>query len=79
MARIQYQPASRDRGFKPQQLSTAGINRMREDSSRLLQGLEAVRREELAQRERVSQAMKANDAYTKEAEARNYEIQILLF
>lgn len=76
MARIQYQPASRDRGFKPQQLSTAGINRMREDSSRLLQGLEAVRREELAQRERVSQAMKANDAYTKEAEARNYEIQI---
>ncbi len=64
MARISYQPAGRSRGFNPEQLSTAGISRLREESNRIVEGMEKARRAEKEQRERELQALKEDAAYT---------------
>ncbi len=57
MARIQYQPAARSRGFAPPKLSTAAIDRMRDESNRLIQGMERRRRAEREQDRQDLQAM----------------------
>ena len=76
MARIQYRPASRSKGFRPQQLSTAGIARMREESNRLIQGMERRRRAEKDQRDQNLQAMKENAAYTEQITRENNAIEM---
>lgn len=76
MARIQYRPASRSKGFRPQQLSTAGIARMREESNRLIQGMERTRRAEKDQRDQNLQAMKENAAYTEQITRENNAIEM---
>ena len=76
MARIQYQSAARSRGFSPQQLSTAGIDRMREDSNRLIQGMERRRRSENERRDEELQAMKEDAAYTERIERENHKIAL---
>jgi soluble lytic murein transglycosylase-like protein len=75
MARIQYQPAGRSRGFKPRQISTAGISRMREESNRMIANMERNRQAEKEQRDRELQAIKENNAYTERVERQNFEIQ----
>ena len=76
MARIQYQPTARSRGFRPQQLSTAGIDRMREESNRLIQGMERRRRAEKEQRDKDLQAMKEDAAYTEQITRENNAIEL---
>ena len=76
MARIQYQPTARSRGFRPQQLSTAGIDRMREESNRLIQGMERRRRAEKDQRDQNLQAMKEDAAYTEQITRENMAIEL---
>ena len=76
MTRIQYRPASRSKGFRPQQLSTAGIARMREESTRLIQGMERTRRAEKEQRDQNLQAMKENAAYTEQITRENNAIEL---
>ena len=76
MARIQYRPASRSKGFRPQQLSTAGIARMREESNRLIQGMERRRRAEKDQRDQNLQAMKEDAAYTEQITRENNAIEM---
>ena len=63
MARIQYNPSARSRGFNAPQLSTAGINRMREESNRIIQNMQERRRAENEQRAKNLQAMKEDAAY----------------
>jgi hypothetical protein len=82
MARIRYNPSAKRRGFRTQQLSTAGIDRMREESNRLVQGMRSRHQAEDAQRERERRAMEADQAYqeriTKEnnaIEQRNLQIE----
>ena len=76
MARIQYQPAARSRGFKPRQLSTAGINRMREESNRMIQNMERNRQAEKEQRDRELQALEEDNAYKARIEKENFEIEM---
>ena len=76
MARIQYQPASRSRGFKPRNLSTAGINRMREESNRIIQNMEKNRQAEKEQRDRDLQAIKENNEYEAQIERENFNTQL---
>lgn len=76
MARIQYQPASRKKGFQPQQISSAGISRMREESNRLIQGLENNRRAEMEQRDREFQALQSDAAYTERITKENRDIEL---
>ena len=76
MARIQYRPSAQRRGFRAQQLSTEGISRMREESNRIIQGMERRRRAEKEQADRNLQAMGENAAYTERALKQNREIAL---
>ena len=76
MARIQYRPAARGRGFSAPQLSTAGISRMREESNRLIQGMQQRRQDEMEQRNRELQAMKDDIAYTNRINEENQRIKL---
>jgi len=76
MARIQYNPSARSRGFRTQQLSTEGISRMREESNRIIQGMERRRRAEKEQRDENLQAMRDNAAYTERITKENQAIQM---
>ena len=76
MARIQYRPSARARGFNPQQLSTAGIDRMREESNRIIRGMErqnaAIEKQELQN----LQAMRDNAAYQERMMRENQAIEM---
>ena len=74
MARLQYQPATRARGFQPIQLSRAGIARMDEEGNRVIRNLEQQRDAENNQRRDNLQAMKANSAYEQQEQERNRRI-----
>ncbi len=76
MARIQYRPSARSRGFSPQQLSTAGIDRMREESNRLIQGMRSRHQAEDEQRERERRAMEADQAYQERITKENNDIEL---
>ena len=74
MARLQYQPATRPRGFQPIQLSRAGIARMEEESNRVIRNLEKQRDATNQQRRDNLQAMQANSAYEIREQERNRQI-----
>lgn len=76
MARIQYQPAARSRGFAPPKLSTAAIDRMRDESNRLIQGMERRRRAEREQDRQDLDAMQSNAEYTRDMEEQNFKTQL---
>ena len=76
MARIQYQPAARSRGFAPPKLSTAAIDRMRDESNRLIQGMERRRRAEREQDRQDLDAMQSNAEYTRNIEEQNFKTQL---
>ena len=76
MARIQYQPAARSRGFAPPKLSTAAIDRMREESNRLIQNMERRRRAEREQDRQDLQAMQSNAEYTRNIEQDNFKTRL---
>ena len=76
MARIQYQPAARSRGFAPPKLSTAAIDRMRDESNRLIQGMERRRRAEREQDRQDLQAMQSNAEYTRDIEQQNFKTSL---
>ncbi len=74
MARLQYQPATKPRGFEPVQLSRAGIARMEEEGNRVIRNLEKQRDAVNQQRREDLQAMQANSAYEMRARERNQRI-----
>ena len=74
MARLQYQPATKPRGFQPVQLSRAGIARMEEEGNRVIRNLEKQRDATNQQRRENLQAMQGNAAYEQRARERNQEI-----
>ena len=76
MARIRYKSSAKRRGFNPQQLSTAGIDRMREESNRLIQGMRSRHQAEDEQRERERRAMEADQAYQERITKENNDIEL---
>ena len=74
MARLQYQPATKPRGFQPIQLSRAGIARMEEEGNRVIRNLEQQRDATNKQRRDNLQAMQENSAYEQRARERNQNI-----
>lgn len=75
MARLQYQPATKTRGFQPIQLSRAGIARMEEEGNRVIRNLERQRDATNQQRQDDLRAMQANSAYEQDARIRNQNIR----
>ena len=76
MARIQYKPSARSRGFRAQQLSTEGISRMREESNRLIEGMRRRHQAEDEQRERERRALEADQAYQEQITKENNAIEL---
>jgi len=76
MARIRYQPATKTKGFQPIQLTTAGISRMREETNRVVQGMEKNLAAEQRQRKENLQAMQENAAYTEQITKENRDIEV---
>ncbi len=74
MARLQYQPATKPRGFQPIQLSRAGIARMEEEGNRVVRNLQKERDATIRQRQDNLQAMQANAAAEQRAQEKNQEI-----
>ena len=75
MARIQYRPSAQRKGFSPNKLSTEGISRMREESNRIIQGLEENRRAEAEQRAVEARAMESDAAYAMRVANENFATQ----
>lgn len=76
MARIRYQPATKTKGFQPIQLSTAGISRMREETNRVVGGMQQNLRAEQEQQKKNLQAMQDNAAYTERITKENRAIEV---
>lgn len=74
MARVQYQGAARASGYRPQQVDERGLARLREEGERKVRGMQAVADAEIENRRRALQAMKEDEAYTKQAMQRDYQI-----
>ena len=72
---VQFRGATKARGFSPQQVSDAAISRMREESNRVVQGMQAAAQSDISQRQRIAQEMKENQQYEQTARKRNYDIQ----
>lgn len=75
MARIQYRPSAQGKGFNPNKLSTEGISRMREESSRIVQGLKETRQAEAKQAAINLRAMESDAAYTERITKENNAIE----
>jgi len=75
MARLQFQPSTQRKGFKPVQVSTEGISRMREETNRVVQGMKRNAEAEKAQRDRELQALKEDAAYSEKIAQQNYETE----
>ena len=76
MARIRYQPATKTKGFQPIQLSTAGISRMREETDRVVGGMQQNLRAEQNQQKEILKAMQDNAAYTEQITKENKAIEV---
>lgn len=76
MARIRYKSSAKRRGFKPQELSTVGIARMREESNRLIEGMRSRHQAEDQQRERERQALASDQAYQEQITKENNAIEL---
>ena len=75
MARLQFQPSTQRKGFKPVQVSTEGISRMREETNRVVQGMQKNADAEKAQRDRELQAIREDAAYSEKIAEQNYQTE----
>lgn len=76
MARIQYNPQAKSRGFNPQQITTEGVSRMREESNRVIKNLQDNIDIERQQRQAELKAMQTNAALVEKQFAENTRIAL---
>ena len=75
MARLTHNPTRPDSTFRPLQISTAEITRMREETARIVDNMERNRRAELEQGMANLKAMRENAEYQQLQQQRNFEIE----
>tara|TARA_R110001606_G_scaffold322327_1_gene469212 strand:- start:43 stop:2679 length:2637 start_codon:yes stop_codon:yes gene_type:complete len=76
MARIRYQPATKTKGFQPVQLTKDGISRMREETNRVVGGMQQNLKAEQEQQKKNLDAMRDNAAYTEQITKENRAIEV---
>jgi hypothetical protein len=74
MARRQYTPGTKARGFNAVQVSNANLARLEEEGNRVLQNMQAQRNADLENRQRTLSEMQSNANYTQNALDRNFQI-----
>jgi len=75
MARLQFKSSTQRKGFNPVQVSSQGLSRMREETNRVVQGMERNAAAEKEQRDRELQALKEDTAYSERMADINYRIE----
>ena len=75
MKQAQFKRAAQSPGFRPIQVTGGEISRMREESSRVIQGMRDVRDAEIKNRERELSDVKENQRAEAAARERNFQIQ----
>ena len=74
MARRQYTPGTKARGFNAVQVSNANLAQLEAAGNRVLQNMQAQRNADLENRQRTLNAMQSNANYTQNALDRNFQI-----
>jgi len=74
MARRQYTPGTKARGFNAVQVSNANLAQLEAAGNRVLQNMQAQRNADLENRQRTFDAMQSNANYTQNALDRNFQI-----
>ena len=74
MAR-QFQGAAKGRGFNPIPISSANINRMREENERILRGMKERRESERRNEESQLRDMQADAAYYEKVRSRDFKVE----
>jgi len=74
MARRQYTPGTKARGFNAVQVSNANLAQLEAEGNRVLQNMQAQRNADLENRQRTFNAMQSNANYTQNALDRNFQI-----
>jgi len=72
---VQYRGAAKSKGFSPQQVSDAAISRMREESNRVQQGMQAAAAADISNRKQVQADMQTNQKIERAGRERNQKIQ----
>lgn len=75
MKQVQYRGAAKAKGFSPQQVSDAAISRMREESNRVQQGMQAAAAADISNRRQVQADMQTNQKIERAGRERNQKIQ----
>lgn len=75
MKQAQFRRSAQSGGFRPIQVSGAEISRMREESSRIIQGMRDARDADIQNRQQILQEVKENQRSEAAARERNYQIQ----
>ena len=75
MARLRHKPSAANVGYKPIQVSRASIDRMREESNRVIANMRLQQQAEYEQRQKVLQSMKEDAAYAERQNLLNFNIQ----
>src|SRR5210317_1182719 len=74
MARRQYTPGTKARGFNAVQVSNANLAQLEAAGNRVLQNMQAQRNADLENRQRTFNAMQSDANYTQNALDRNFQI-----
>ena len=74
MARRQYTPGTKARGFNAVQVSNANLAQLEAEGNRVLQNMQAQRNADLENRQRTLNDMQSNANYTQNALDRNFQI-----
>ena len=74
MARRQYAPGTKARGFNPVQVSNANLAQLEAESNRILQNMQAQRNADLENMQRTLTDMQSNANYTQNALDKNFQI-----
>ena len=75
MKQSQFRRSAQSSGFRPIQVSGAEISRMREESSRIIQGMRDARDADIRNRKEILQETKENQRSEENARERNFRIQ----
>ena len=74
MAQRKYTPAAKGRGFNAVTVSDANIQRMSQESNRIVEGMRARRDSDLENQRRILADMESNAAYSEKTRKRDFDI-----
>lgn len=74
MAQRKYTPAAKGRGFNAVTVSDANIQRMSQESNRIVEGMRARRDSDLENQRRILEDMESNAAYSEKTRQRDFKI-----